>query len=472
MLADGSVYEEEAVLRWLQHNDRAPCTNTALAHKRVLRLDSYSQAVQEMLQRSQGTVATGRAALEGAIREARTSRLHPSRRVDRLESTIAMAITEVEETRELVEEAQALASQMITQISKKEFHSARRLQKAVRGFQARRHAALMRKRCDAIIQVQGAIRSFHGRQLINRLRNAHLSQDVLYRNAVFKVQRWWRYRGRRVDERAKHRQHCRVRLATNSEMGTQSELVATRGLDRSFGTDRDQASNDDEVQPEQNEPASQAETVTEVDQDDEEDDETELEQDVEGQDDQDHDEDEQDFFRRARAWVRNRAMDVAGDQHDEEQDEEDEDGQDEDEDEQDFFRRIRACGRVRPVQYGRFRLGDLVRWVGPPAKEGVVTQYLNGGRLKIYVIGEFLSFPEGRSLPARSLSLVSCCPTYEERIARHRRALLLCGCCGKVLEEGPFQCCSVCHKTQYCSRDCQQQHWQLHRDECRLWRYL
>jgi len=49
LLSDGFVYEKEAILKWLQHHDQAPCTNERLTHKTVMRLTPLKAAVEKFL---------------------------------------------------------------------------------------------------------------------------------------------------------------------------------------------------------------------------------------------------------------------------------------------------------------------------------------------------------------------------------------------------------------------------------------
>lgn len=49
LLADGYVYERDAISRWLRGHSRAPCTNVSLPHKHLLRLAPLAEAVQVFL---------------------------------------------------------------------------------------------------------------------------------------------------------------------------------------------------------------------------------------------------------------------------------------------------------------------------------------------------------------------------------------------------------------------------------------
>lgn len=49
LLADGFVYEEADILRWLQTHNQSPCTNLPLSHCRVLRLNPLKETLDEYL---------------------------------------------------------------------------------------------------------------------------------------------------------------------------------------------------------------------------------------------------------------------------------------------------------------------------------------------------------------------------------------------------------------------------------------
>ncbi|THV07107.1 hypothetical protein K435DRAFT_848446 [Dendrothele bispora CBS 962.96] len=44
---------------------------------------------------------------------------------------------------------------------------------------------------------------------------------------------------------------------------------------------------------------------------------------------------------------------------------------------------------------------------------------------------------------------------------------LSCSQCGKAQEKESFSRCSKCHSTYYCSRECQVEHWPIHKSVCR-----
>ena len=52
LLDDGFVYERDAILQWLGSNSSAPCTNTMLRHKDVLKLVPYKEAFEAFLAKS------------------------------------------------------------------------------------------------------------------------------------------------------------------------------------------------------------------------------------------------------------------------------------------------------------------------------------------------------------------------------------------------------------------------------------
>ena len=49
LLADGKVYERSAILTWLGQHNTSPCTNLALPHKTVLKLDPFRKAFDVLL---------------------------------------------------------------------------------------------------------------------------------------------------------------------------------------------------------------------------------------------------------------------------------------------------------------------------------------------------------------------------------------------------------------------------------------
>ena len=67
LLSDGSLYEEDAILRWLGEHDTAPCTNLPLQNKKVLRLKPLRRVVEHVLFDSGVGDSTGLGALRTAI---------------------------------------------------------------------------------------------------------------------------------------------------------------------------------------------------------------------------------------------------------------------------------------------------------------------------------------------------------------------------------------------------------------------
>ena len=67
LLSDGSLYEEDAILRWLREHDTAPCTNLPLQEKIILKLKPLRTVVEHVLFDSSVTHNTGLGALRTAI---------------------------------------------------------------------------------------------------------------------------------------------------------------------------------------------------------------------------------------------------------------------------------------------------------------------------------------------------------------------------------------------------------------------
>ena len=78
MLPDGFVYEKAAILEWLRSHDSAPCTNTRLPHKTILRLAPLRQVVEGMMANTCGTGTSCRVRLETATRKGEEHLQSPS----------------------------------------------------------------------------------------------------------------------------------------------------------------------------------------------------------------------------------------------------------------------------------------------------------------------------------------------------------------------------------------------------------
>eukprot|EP00747_Dinoflagellata_sp_TGD_P219546 gnl/TRDRNA2_/TRDRNA2_91646_c0_seq1.p1 gnl/TRDRNA2_/TRDRNA2_91646_c0~~gnl/TRDRNA2_/TRDRNA2_91646_c0_seq1.p1 ORF type:complete len:462 (+),score=66.81 gnl/TRDRNA2_/TRDRNA2_91646_c0_seq1:18-1403(+) len=401
LLCDGGIYEEAAILRWLQKNDRSPSTNVALAHKRVLRLASLREAIQDMLQRHEALATSTRSALEHAMREANSACAQLPVCVERLEAGIALAVVEVEELREIVADAQALASRMHAEIYHNQVCCATRLQASMRCFLARRHFALLQRRRNGVRLLQAAIRSFQAMKVIDALRCTQLMEFRCRLAMATKIQRWWRYHRRRLAKRAKRRRQRQKR----SEMATASSSAVVSVDGYRCETDRDQVSQ--AAVMEATEHAKADAEAAEIDK-------------------------------------RVRRQNGERETQDEALEQEDQQGRETD---------------TRRDDHNNIHLGDLVQWddEGGGRRQGVVTKLSGGGRLRVHIISENERFANFKFVSADFASLISRCATEEERMDRHRRALLLCAGCRRVDEEANFFRCA-CRTVRYCSEACHTAH--------------
>ena len=114
LISDGSVYEELEILRWIRTNDRAPCSNVHLIHKRVLRLEYFKNVIESFLQR--GASKNPEDVLRDRLREATSSSAPASIRLCELEEHIAIAEARLCAFHETISEAKAVASSFRTEI--------------------------------------------------------------------------------------------------------------------------------------------------------------------------------------------------------------------------------------------------------------------------------------------------------------------------------------------------------------------
>lgn len=70
LLADGTVYEHDAIAHWLRDHTRAPCTNVPLPHKHLLRLAPLAEALQLFMALRAGAVEQDEASLPARLRRA------------------------------------------------------------------------------------------------------------------------------------------------------------------------------------------------------------------------------------------------------------------------------------------------------------------------------------------------------------------------------------------------------------------
>lgn len=99
LLADGSVYDHDAIARWLRDHSRAPCTNVPLPHKHLLRLGPVAEAVQLFLALRGGSAERDDASLSARLLRASTA----------AEAALAREKTPAEVTDDEAEEKSELA---------------------------------------------------------------------------------------------------------------------------------------------------------------------------------------------------------------------------------------------------------------------------------------------------------------------------------------------------------------------------
>eukprot|EP00746_Dinoflagellata_sp_MGD_P088475 gnl/MRDRNA2_/MRDRNA2_35005_c0_seq1.p1 gnl/MRDRNA2_/MRDRNA2_35005_c0~~gnl/MRDRNA2_/MRDRNA2_35005_c0_seq1.p1 ORF type:complete len:589 (+),score=87.75 gnl/MRDRNA2_/MRDRNA2_35005_c0_seq1:70-1767(+) len=149
LLCDGAVFEQNAILQWLQKSDKSPCTNLPLKHKAVLALDPWKETIEHFLrQKDKHEPCTEKALLEQAIRDATMLNTDPFLHVQQLEVLIQSATLHVEQLQALIATAKAVALQVtkdMPEINARRATCAIRLQAFARGFLARRNTAKRRR---------------------------------------------------------------------------------------------------------------------------------------------------------------------------------------------------------------------------------------------------------------------------------------------------------------------------------------
>lgn len=195
MVCDGSVYEEAAILQWLQSNNKAPCTNLPLEHRAILRLKPLKEAFEHFLSRDDMLKPCPEKVLQYAIREATTSNSSPLVKVKQLESHIDGAAREVERLQVLISNAKAVAGQMNAEIDARKPICATRIQACIRGFHARHEAAVRREILEVARQIEAEIlekRQIEAATIIqNSWRNHQRHRRIA---AATSVQKHWRKR--------------------------------------------------------------------------------------------------------------------------------------------------------------------------------------------------------------------------------------------------------------------------------------
>ena len=144
LLCDGSVGEEPAIAQWLQQNNTSPSTNLTLDHNKFLRLEPFKTTVEKFLHQNGVLRPLIETVLQQAIRDAQAPDVKARVRVRHLQTHIASAISDVERLQVLIAEAEALESQLLSQIEFQKLVCIRKLQACARDFFARREAARRR----------------------------------------------------------------------------------------------------------------------------------------------------------------------------------------------------------------------------------------------------------------------------------------------------------------------------------------
>jgi len=203
MLGDGHVYEEEAILQWLQRHTVSPCTNLPLEHRSALKLTPLQQTFEHFLLQSPKPRPCPLDRMRRAARDAEASVAHPCATLERLEAHLADVRLYASELQAELERASALAARMQVTIGARKERCAVLAQAAFRSFQARRAVAQLRR--EAALR-EGALRALRRRRAVSTIKRAWRGvriarcaariQDLLgalrRRRAAMAVQRAWR----------------------------------------------------------------------------------------------------------------------------------------------------------------------------------------------------------------------------------------------------------------------------------------
>lgn len=205
LLNDGAIYEEASILKWLQRNDRAPCTNLPLDHKNILRLLPFKSMLDSFIKHNGGILATSCSLLEQAMLAAQAPGMQPVLCVEQLEACIARAVAEVEETRESISRAQAIATMIHSDIARRRHESAVQLQSVMKRFQAQRHIARSQQQQQGACRLQAAVRMWQAKRVVAQIQ---VSEQLLRKHRdtmAARIQKHWRVHRRKVAKRAKRR---------------------------------------------------------------------------------------------------------------------------------------------------------------------------------------------------------------------------------------------------------------------------
>jgi len=201
LLADGSIYEQVAILQWLRTTNRSPCTNLVLPHTKVLALDPFKTILEDFLRNQSNPPPSARRGLVEAMHQSRVSKLCASQRLEQLESSIAAAVAEIEELRKTVLEAQRLANSIRNYIEAQRTICVIQVQSACKMLQSQELLVKLQSRRIAASQVVGASRRFSAQSLILQL----ALQSVKSTGMAKRIQQWWRCVKRKLAKRGKRR---------------------------------------------------------------------------------------------------------------------------------------------------------------------------------------------------------------------------------------------------------------------------
>lgn len=233
LLSDGVVYEEFQILQWLQENNRAPCTNQVLEHRKVLQLAPFRDALEQFLLANEEIGCTPAQRLNRVVKRVISSQEPLHCRVGQLQTAISRSAQEVDELKDAMRSAEALLRRLRGDLCSHKEAMAMRIQAAVRGYQARSRVARIcidaekvNKRHRAATTIQAHVRSFFAAKDFWRLRSEGAELRVL---AARTIQHCWREHKRlqaKITKKRVLRQKARTKKKTTPQPATEETTPA------------------------------------------------------------------------------------------------------------------------------------------------------------------------------------------------------------------------------------------------------